>query len=86
MDNIRRGIQAPIVMSEVADAARAAEFHDEGYARDYMVVGSPETVVERLIEIKEQAQADELVLVSPGLDRARRISSYQAIAGEWPRD
>jgi luciferase family oxidoreductase group 1 len=85
MDNIRRRIQNPIVMSEIADAARAAEFHDEGYARDYMVVGNPETVVERLIGIKAQAQADELVLVSPGLDRARRITSYQAIAGDWPR-
>jgi len=84
MANIGKGIQNQILLSEIADAARAAEFHDEGYARDYMVVGKPETVVERLIEIKAQAQADELVLVSPGLDRARRITSYQAIAAEWP--
>jgi alkanesulfonate monooxygenase SsuD/methylene tetrahydromethanopterin reductase-like flavin-dependent oxidoreductase (luciferase family) len=48
-----------------------------------MVAGTPQSVVERLLEIKAKAQVDELVIVSPSLGRARRIASYQAIADAW---
>jgi luciferase family oxidoreductase group 1 len=85
MANIRRGIQNQLQLNEIAEAARSPQFRDERYAWDHMVVGTPNDVVERLIDIKAKAEADELVLVSPGLDRARRIASYQAIADGWPR-
>jgi luciferase family oxidoreductase group 1 len=83
MANIRRGIQSQLRFEEIAAAARAPEFRDDGFAWDYMVAGTPQSVVERLLEIKAKAQADELVIVSPGLDRPRRIASYQAIANAW---
>ena len=38
---------------------------------------------ERLRELKEQAEADEIVVVTPSLGRDRRIGSYTAIAGAW---
>jgi alkanesulfonate monooxygenase SsuD/methylene tetrahydromethanopterin reductase-like flavin-dependent oxidoreductase (luciferase family) len=85
MANIRRGIQNQLQASEIAHASHSPEFRDESFARDYMVVGRPQAVVERLLELQAESQADELVLVSPGLDRARRIASYQAIAEEWQR-
>jgi alkanesulfonate monooxygenase SsuD/methylene tetrahydromethanopterin reductase-like flavin-dependent oxidoreductase (luciferase family) len=45
---------------------------------DRMVVGKPDEVVERLVDSKARAEADELVLVSPGLDRSRRITRNEA--------
>jgi len=83
MANIRRGIQIQLRPDEIAAAARSPEFRDAGFARDYLVAGTPQSVVGRLLEIKAKAQADELVIVSPSLGRARRIASYQAIANAW---
>jgi hypothetical protein len=48
-----------------------------------MVTGEPKDVADRLLELKNEAQADEVVVVTPGLDRGRRIASYQAIAQAW---
>jgi len=48
-----------------------------------MVVGEPKVVVERLLELKAGAQADEIVVVTPSLDRARRTDSFAAIADGW---
>jgi hypothetical protein len=48
-----------------------------------MVTGEAKQVVERLLEMKERALVDELVIVSPSLDRQRRIGSYRAIAEAW---
>jgi hypothetical protein len=42
-------------------------------------------VVERLLEMKERAQADEIVVVTPSLDRDRRKASYAALADAWRR-
>jgi hypothetical protein len=33
--------------------------------------------------MKQLAQADEIVVVTPSLDRQRRISSYTALADAW---
>jgi hypothetical protein len=33
--------------------------------------------------MKELAQADEIVVVTPSLDRQRRIGSYAALADAW---
>ena len=42
-----------------------------------MVTGEPKAVAERLLEMKDQAQADEIVVVTPSLDRERRIASLR---------
>lgn len=84
MAQIRRGnLQSQLRRQEIEEAARLAEFRDDGFAADYMVVGTPKAVVERLLDMQSEAEADELVIVSPGLDPARRIASYQAIAAAW---
>jgi alkanesulfonate monooxygenase SsuD/methylene tetrahydromethanopterin reductase-like flavin-dependent oxidoreductase (luciferase family) len=48
-----------------------------------MVTGEPKAVVARLRELQEQAQVDEIVVVTPGLDRARRTDSLRAVADAW---
>ncbi|HEY2594149.1 MAG TPA: LLM class flavin-dependent oxidoreductase, partial [Chloroflexota bacterium] len=40
-------------------------------------------VAERLLEMRQQAQVDEIVIVTPSLDRERRKASYTAIADAW---
>jgi alkanesulfonate monooxygenase SsuD/methylene tetrahydromethanopterin reductase-like flavin-dependent oxidoreductase (luciferase family) len=47
------------------------------------VTGEPKAVAERLRQMKEQAQADEIVVVTPSLDRERRRASYEAVAEAW---
>jgi len=47
------------------------------------VTGEPKAVAERLLELKDQAQVDEIVVVTPSLGRDRRIGSYTAIAEAW---
>jgi hypothetical protein len=48
-----------------------------------MVTGSAQDVVQRLRELKAAAEVDEIVVVTPSLDRARRQASYRAIADAW---
>ena len=50
-----------------------------------MAIGPAAQVVERLQELQQESQADEVVIVTPGLDRAARIASFEAIAAAWPR-
>jgi alkanesulfonate monooxygenase SsuD/methylene tetrahydromethanopterin reductase-like flavin-dependent oxidoreductase (luciferase family) len=50
-----------------------------------MVTGTPDQVATRLLELKAAAQVDEIVVVTPGTDRARRTASFQAIAEGWRR-
>jgi len=47
------------------------------------VTGSAKVVAERLLEMKELAQVDELVVVTPSLGRQRRKDSYLAAANPW---
>jgi len=62
-----------------SEAFRAHREADDGR----MVTGEPAQVVKRLRELQEQAQVDELVMVTPSIDRARRTASLEAIAGAW---
>jgi luciferase family oxidoreductase group 1 len=83
MQNLRRGEREPLRPEAVRDHARSAEFlagrHDDGR----MVTGEPKVVAERLLELKELAQVDEIVVVTPSLDREHRQASYTAIADAW---
>ena len=82
MRNLARGVREPLRPEEVVALAGSADFRsrrDDGR----MVVGPPKLVAERLLELKEQAQVDEVVAVTPSLDRARRTGSLVALADAW---
>jgi luciferase family oxidoreductase group 1 len=82
MQNLRRGIREPLrpeVVRAYAESGSFAEAGDTGR----MITGEPKAVVERLAELQTAAQADEVVIVTPSLDRDRRIASYAAIADAW---
>jgi luciferase family oxidoreductase group 1 len=81
--NLRRGIREPLRPEQVKEYARSAEFR--GGSRDgRMVTGEAKAVVERLLELKAEAEVDEIVVVTPNLDRPRRTASFRAIADAWP--
>ncbi len=81
--NIRQGKREPLPPERVAEFAASAEFAATRNVDGRMVTGSPGQVVRKLQEMKEHAQADEIVVVTPSLDRDRRRSSFAAIAAAW---
>jgi alkanesulfonate monooxygenase SsuD/methylene tetrahydromethanopterin reductase-like flavin-dependent oxidoreductase (luciferase family) len=85
MQSIRRGDTEPLRPEAVRDYARSAGFRAGRRDDGRMVTGEPKAVAERLLEMREQAQADEIVVVTPSLDRARRTASYTALADAWRR-
>jgi luciferase family oxidoreductase group 1 len=82
LDNLRRNIREPLRPEQVREYARSARFRRSEDGR--MATGEPKAVVERLLELREQAEVDEIVVVTPNLDRARRTASFRAIAAAWP--
>ncbi|MCL3861576.1 LLM class flavin-dependent oxidoreductase [Actinotalea sp. K2] len=96
MQNLARGIREPLRPEEVREHARSEAFQRSRTARGAgdgtatepdgrMVTGPADAVVRRLRELKEQAQVDEIVVVTPSLDRAQRTASFEAIATQWRR-
>ena len=85
MQNLRLNIREPLRPEEVQKMSRSAEFRASRQDDGRMVTGEPKAVAERLREMKEQAQVDEIVVVTPSLGRDRRIGSYTAIADAWRR-
>lgn len=83
MQSIRRGDREPLRPEAVRDFARSPEFRAGRSDDGRMVTGAPKAVAERLLEMRAQAQADEIVVVTPSLDRQRRIGSYTALADAW---
>ncbi len=81
MRNLRQGVREPLRPEQVQAYARSGEVEVPSDGR--MVVGTPKQVVEGLRELQDQAQADELVLVTPSLDRARRAASLAAVSQAW---
>lgn len=85
MRNLSRNRRTPLRPEEVTEFARSEEFRRSRRPQDpRAATGTAKEVVARLLELKEQAQVDEIVVVTPSLDRARRIASYRAIAEAWP--
>lgn len=80
MRNLARGVREPLRPEQVLEAVRSG---DLGADDGRMVVGPPTLVAERLLELQESAQVDELVAVTPSLDRARRTASLVALADAW---
>ena len=85
MQRIRSGNTEPLPPEAVAGLARSAGFRASRRDDGRMVTGEPKVVAERLLDMKQRAQADEIVVVTPSLDRARRIGSYTALARAWRR-
>jgi alkanesulfonate monooxygenase SsuD/methylene tetrahydromethanopterin reductase-like flavin-dependent oxidoreductase (luciferase family) len=83
IQNLRRGIREPLRPEQVRDFARSEDFRASRRDDGRMVTGEPKAVAERLLEMKDLAQADEIVAVTPSLDRERRIGSYVALADAW---
>ena len=82
--NLRRNVREPLRPEQVRDYARSAAFRQARAQDDgRMVTGEAKVVVERLQELKAQAEVDEIVIVTPNLDRARRTDSFRAIADAW---
>ncbi|HEX9063491.1 MAG TPA: LLM class flavin-dependent oxidoreductase [Streptosporangiaceae bacterium] len=81
--NIRRGKREPLRPEQVAELAGSADFRSARRDDGRMVTGEPKAVAERLLDMKARAQADEIVVVTPSLDRARRTASFTALAGAW---
>jgi luciferase family oxidoreductase group 1 len=85
MRNLARNVREPLRPEEVRDYARSEAFRSRRDPRDpRMVTGPAKQVVERLLEMRSRAQVDEVVVVTPSLDRQRRIGSYRALAEAWP--
>ena len=85
ISNIRHGKREPLRPEQVSDLARSEEFRSARRDDGRMTTGEPKAVAERLLEMKELAQADEIVVVTPSLDRDRRKASYAALADAWRR-
>jgi luciferase family oxidoreductase group 1 len=83
MQNLRRNIREPLRPEQVLEVSRSAEFRAGRRDDGRMVTGEPKVVAEKLLEMKAGAEADEIVIVTPSLDRDRRIGSYAAIADAW---
>jgi luciferase family oxidoreductase group 1 len=83
MQNLRRGVREPLRPEQVVELARSVHFRSEPRDSSRMIVGEPKAVAERLLELKAQAQVEEIVVVTPSLDRARRIGSLVALAEAW---
>ena len=83
MQNLRRGVREPLRPEQVTELARSPQFRSGPRDESRMVVGEPKAVAERLLELGLQAQVDELVVVTPSLDRRRRTQSLLALADAW---
>jgi alkanesulfonate monooxygenase SsuD/methylene tetrahydromethanopterin reductase-like flavin-dependent oxidoreductase (luciferase family) len=81
--NIRRGLREPLRPEQVRDLAQSAEFRSGRGDDGRMVTGEPKDVAERLLEMRELAEVDEIVVVTPSINRGRRQASYRAIAEAW---
>jgi luciferase family oxidoreductase group 1 len=83
IQNIVRGNRVPLKPEQVHEFARSDAFRESPRDRTRMVTGEPKIVAERLLEMKVLAQVDEIVVVTPSLDRTRRTDSYLALAQAW---
>ncbi|MFV0251876.1 MAG: LLM class flavin-dependent oxidoreductase [Beutenbergiaceae bacterium] len=85
MLNLARGVREPLRPEQVAEFAASPLFHQASAHEPRMAVGTADDVVRQLRDLQQQGQTDEVVVVTPGLNRAQRIASFQAIASAWPR-
>lgn len=80
------GLNTPIPTRE---EALSRSYSEEEIARikwhrSRSVIGTPEKVRARLIEIKDQFSADEIMVITVTGDYASRLRSYELLAQAWP--
>jgi len=80
-----QGIDAPLATPA---EARAYVYSDEAQAivqreRARAVIGTPDSVKARLLQLQEQYQADELMVVTITGEYATRLRSYELLAGAF---
>jgi alkanesulfonate monooxygenase SsuD/methylene tetrahydromethanopterin reductase-like flavin-dependent oxidoreductase (luciferase family) len=88
MQNLARGIREPLRPEEVrayagSEAFRRAREAQRHLPDERMVTGTAADVVGRLRALRAASEVDEVVLVTPSLDRERRAASFRSIADAW---
>lgn len=81
--NMRRNIKTPVSPEDVDAFALTPHFREADRDPSRRAVGTAEQVVEHLQALRSEAEADEIVIITPGLPRHKRIQSYQDIAHAW---
>lgn len=83
--NMDHGVNAPVPNHE--EAARypytAADRRRIAYHRRRVVLGTPQTVKNRLLELKAEFEADELMIITITGDYDSRLRSYELIAAAF---
>jgi luciferase family oxidoreductase group 1 len=83
--HMAQGLNTPIPTLEEAQAQRYSE-HELAYIhsqRARAVIGDPRQVRERLLQLREQFNADELMILTITGDYASRLRSYELLAREF---
>ena len=83
--HMAQGLNTPIPTLEEAQARRYSE-HELAYIRSQRpraVIGDPRQVKQRLLQLREQFDADELMLLTITGDYASRLRSYELLAQEF---
>ena len=80
-----QGLNTPIPTLEEAQAQRYSE-HELAYIRSQRaraIIGDPRQVRERLLQLRERFDADELMILTITGDYASRLRSYELLAREF---
>ena len=83
--HLAQGLNTPIPTLEEAQAQRYSE-QEFAYIRSQRaraVIGDPRQVRERLLQLREQFNADELMILTITGDYASRLRSYELLAREF---
>ena len=80
-----QGLNTPIPTLEQARAQRYSEreFAFIRSQRARIVIGDPRQVRQRLLQLREQFEADELMILTITGDYASRLRSYELLAREF---
>jgi luciferase family oxidoreductase group 1 len=83
--NMEYGINLPVPNQHEAASRSYTEVEKAriAYNRRRVVLGAPDTVKARLIELREQFEADELMVITITGDYRTRFESYELIAGAF---
>ena len=79
------GEEAPVATTEQALARRYNEAERAIIAKERAraVIGEPQAVRQRLLELKQEFQADELMIITITGDYASRLRSYELLAAAF---
>ncbi len=83
--NTDRGINAPVPNHEEVESFPYTEADRRRIAHHQrrMVCGTPETVRERLLKLRDEYEADELMIITITGDYESRLRSYELLAGAF---